>query len=101
MFLQRHDGSAVAHPRLEYCPITLLKHVWPHDGKDEIPANVEVEVEDDVLVELLVFVLEELVKLLLVVVVVEVLFELLFVVVKVEELFTEELVTGSHVPHFD
>lgn len=99
--LHKQDGSGELHPRDEYCPIRLLKHIWPHDGKDEIPANVEVEVEDDVLVELLVFVLEELVRLLLVVVVVEVLFELLFVVVEVEELFTEELVTGSHVPHFD
>lgn len=40
MFLQRHDGSAVAHPRLEYCPITLLKHVWPQEGRAAIPVLV-------------------------------------------------------------
>lgn len=57
--LHKHDGSGELHPRDEYCPITLLKQSWPHDGNDEIAANVEVE--DDVVTELLVFVVEELV----------------------------------------
>lgn len=81
--LHRQDGSGELQPRDEYCPIRLLKQSWPHDGKDEIAGNVEVE--DDVLTELLVFAVEELVKPLVVV---------------VEELFNEELVTVLHVPHF-
>jgi hypothetical protein len=44
MFLQRHDGSAVAHPRLEYSASTELKHVWPQDGRAAIPVAVEVVV---------------------------------------------------------
>jgi hypothetical protein len=74
----------------------LLKHVWPQEGKDEIAGNVEVE--DVVLTEVLVFAVEELVRLL--VVVVEELFKLLVVVVVVivEEL-NKELITGLHVPH--
>jgi hypothetical protein len=55
-----------------------------------------VEVEDDVLTELLVFAVEELFKPL--VVAVEELFKPLVAVVK--ELFNEELVTILHVPHF-
>lgn len=44
MFLQRQAGSAVAHPRLEYCPSMLLKHVWPQDGRDATPVAVGVAV---------------------------------------------------------
>lgn len=63
----------------------MLKQVCPHDGKDEIAGNVEVE--DVVLTEVLVFAVEELFKLLVVV-----------VVAIVEEL-NEELITALHVPH--
>ncbi len=84
--LHKQDGSGELQPRVEYCPIRLLKQVCPHDGKDEIAGNVEVE--DVVVTEVLVFAVEELFKLLVVVVV--------FIV---EEL-NEELITGLHVPHF-
>lgn len=93
--LHKQDGSGELQPRLEYCPIRLLKHSWPHDGKDEIAGKVEVE--DVVVVEVLVVLMEVLLVVTEVLVVVaEVL--VVVVVVIVEEL-GEELVTGSHVPH--
>jgi hypothetical protein len=75
--LHKQDGSGELQPRIEYCPIRLLKQICPHDGKDEIAGNVEVE--DVVLTEVLVFAVEELVRLL--VIVVKELFKLLVVVV--------------------
>lgn len=38
--LQRHEGSGLAHPKSEYCAITLLKHVCPHGGRAAIPVAV-------------------------------------------------------------
>ncbi|KFZ18579.1 hypothetical protein V502_04039, partial [Pseudogymnoascus sp. VKM F-4520 (FW-2644)] len=87
------DGSGELQPRVEYCPIRLLKQSWPHDGKDEIAGSVEVG--GVVVTGLLVVAVEELVRPL--VDAVEELFEPLVVVVK--ELATEELVTILHVPH--
>ncbi len=94
--LHKQDGSGELQPRVEYCPIRLLKQVCPHDGKDEIAGNVEVE--DVVLTEVLVFAVEELFKL-LVVVVGELFVIVVVVVVVIGEELNEELITGLHVPH--
>ncbi|KFY21737.1 hypothetical protein V493_07158 [Pseudogymnoascus sp. VKM F-4281 (FW-2241)] len=50
---EQQDGSGELQPRVEYCPIRLLKQSWPRDGKDEIASSVEVG--DDVMRVLLVF----------------------------------------------
>lgn len=102
--LHRQDGSGELQPRVEYCPITLLKQVCPHEGRDEMAGNVEVEdvvvtevlvftveLEDVDTTEVLVFAVEELVRLL--VFTVEELFELLV------EALNEELITGLQIPH--
>lgn len=41
-FLQRHEGSGLAHPSAEYWATMLLKHVCPHDGSAASPVAVAV-----------------------------------------------------------
>jgi hypothetical protein len=44
--LQRQEGSGVVHPRLTYCAITLLKQVWPQEGRELIAGSVELALVD-------------------------------------------------------